>query len=110
MRDHGRYAGTIDDGTCRIEDRENPDAWIEAEYREGWVGRKLMVEDKTAYEEMIEPFYLKCQSCHRHDSPQLWGAGSEYCPHCEQQIEFGLPRAFGWLFGDETPLDESGVI
>lgn len=85
--DSHRYVGFVDDGVCRVEDAENPNAWIEAEYRDGWVGRKLMVDDTTAYEEMIEPFYLKCRSCHRHDSPQMWTADSQYCPMCEIQIK-----------------------
>lgn len=98
-----RYRGFVNDGGCRVEDAENPNAWIEVEYRDGWVGRKLMVDDTTAYEEMIKPFYLKCRSCHRHDSPQMWTADSQYCPMCEIQIQNNIPAAFGWFFGDDEP-------
>lgn len=103
MSNDHHYKGSSGDGMARIEDADNPDAWIEASYREGWVKRKLMVADTTPYEEMIEPFYLKCQSCHRHKSPQCWGAGSPHCPACEQQMEYNIPRAIAWIFDDEEP-------
>jgi len=102
----------VDEGGVRLQDSENDDAWIEADYREGWHKRKIMGDGD--YSEMVEPYYLKCRSCHRHRGPMLWGAGSPYCPDCEQRIEYMLPRAFAGIFGDgwdgESEPVKSGAV
>ncbi|WP_135306325.1 hypothetical protein [Haloarcula amylovorans] len=77
--------GSIEDGVVRLEADDNDDAWIEAEYREGWVRRKLLTDDSDAYQQMVEPYYFRCRCCRRYLSTQRWGKGLPYCPGCEQQ-------------------------
>lgn len=77
----------LDDGGVRLEADGNSDAWIEADYREGWWRRKLLQNDKSAYEDMVEAFFLECQACHRYMSPQIWTEGSAFCPGCEMKFE-----------------------
>lgn len=74
---------SFEDAGVRLEAADNEDAWIEVDYREGWWKRKLMTEDSTAYEEMVEPYFLHCQACGTYDSPQMWSAGCQFCPTCE---------------------------
>ena len=101
--DRAVVRGSCDDGVVRLEDSENPDAWIEAEYRDGWVGRKLLTEDKTSYKEMIHPYQFQCAFCREFHPTELWGADQPYCPHCEQWHEFALPDVMAWLV-DGEPL------
>ncbi|UIP01727.1 hypothetical protein Hbl1158_16870 (plasmid) [Halobaculum sp. CBA1158] len=98
----------LDDGGVRIEDPDNEDAWIETDYREGWEKRKLMTGDGSAYSQMTAPYFLKCRSCHTHHPPIRWGKGSEYCPNCEQQFAYAVPRAWAGIFDNEWE-DMEGV-
>lgn len=98
--------GVPEAGRCRIEDEENPDAWIEAEYRDGWVERKLVGTESEEYHDMIHPFYQRCAFCREWDDPQLWGRGSPYCPLCEQWHEFTLPHWMAELFGAKGDFGE----
>lgn len=77
------------DGGLVIGDAENADAWIRASYRDGWWRRKLW--GAGDYAEMIHPYQLQCRLCRRFDDPMLWGAGSPYCPCCEQHMDY-LPH------------------
>ena len=92
----------LDGGAARLEDADNPDAWIEAEYRDGWVGRKLM-SDGDEYAEMTHPYYFRCRCCREYHETQRWGKGSQFCPHCEQRWEFGIGPMIGRI-GDGVLL------
>ncbi|RLM32640.1 hypothetical protein [Haloarcula sp. Atlit-120R] len=78
-------SGTAADGVVTLQDDDNDDAWIRAEYRDGWVGRKLMRDDGDAYADMVHPFYFRCRCCREYRTTERWGAGSPYCPGCEQR-------------------------
>jgi len=100
-------------GRVRIESVENSEAWIEAEYRDGWAEKKLFNDNSDAYAEMTHPFYLRCTFCKKWDAPQLWAAGSNHCPDCEQWHDFVLPALMGRLFDNKRPVQErqeTGVI
>lgn len=97
-------------GRCRIEDEENADAWIEAEYRDGWAERKLFVEDDEAYHDMTHPFYQRCTFCGRWQSPEIWTRGSPHCPRCEQWHKFTLPYWMAKLFGAKGDFVEEFEI
>lgn len=96
MKVQGKTNG---DGACLL-DGPGEDEWIIAEYRNGWVGRKLLGGDDDAYAEMVEPFYQRCAMCREWKSVQRWGAGSPYCPRCEQWRKWGLPKAIEWVLGE----------
>lgn len=98
--------GQIDDGAARIEDPDNEDAWIEAEYRDGWVGRKLLGTGPETYKKMIHPYYLKCCRCLEIVDTQYWGINSPYCPGCEQYYEHAFPMALAGLFDGEWEKKE----
>lgn len=101
-----RYEGEVPEpGRARIEDPDNADAWIEATYRDGWVGRKLIGTDRGEYEQMVHPFYERCTFCRRWDDPQMWGWGSDHCPRCDRWHTYVLPRLMEWLV-DGEPLGE----
>lgn len=78
-------SGTVEDDGVTLRDDENDDAWLSAEYRDGWVGRKLMSDDGDDYADMVHPYYFRCRCCRRYLPTQRWGAGSAYCPGCEQR-------------------------
>jgi len=91
-----------DDGVARLEtDRDGE--WIETEYRDGWVGRKLMNQPDEEYKSMVHPYFQQCAHCREFGTTEMWSAGSPYCPHCEQWYEFSLPKIIGWMFDGEQP-------
>lgn len=100
----------LEPGHLRLEDSENSDAWIEATYRDGWVGRKLLNADDDAYAEMVHPYLYQCIMCREWMDTQLWGLESPHCPHCEQFMEFEFPRLMAWLFDGESLEREVMVI
>jgi len=63
---------------------ENPDAWITAEYRDGWVERKLMNDDYD-YGQLVHPYYYRCQCCREWRSTERWPKDSPYCEWCQQR-------------------------
>ena len=92
----------VEPGRARIEDSDNADAWIEAEYRDGWVGRKLLGQDKEVYQEMVHPYLQQCIKCREWADTQMWGLDSPYCPSCEQYMEFVFPRLMAWVCDGES--------
>jgi len=103
--------GSLDDSGCRIEATDNDDAWIEAEYRDGWVARKLMNADGgEAYASMTHPYYQQCAHCREWQTTERWGAKSRYCPRCEMWYEITLPRIIAWLFdGEDISAQEASI-
>lgn len=97
----------IDGGGVRLESRENPDAWIEADYRDGWTKRKLMGD--ADYDGMTHPYYYRCAFCREYGDVQMWGANSPYCPLCEQWHAFVLPQLMAWIVDDEPLSNEQEV-
>lgn len=98
-----RYQGSFtDENAMRIEDSENSDAWLEADYRDGWVERKLLTDDDSAYEEMVNPYYQQCIHCREWQNLDCWGVDSPYCPGCEQFMEYMFPRLMAWVCDGES--------
>ena len=78
--------GTVlDDGGVCLEADFSDDAWMKVEYRDGWVGRKLIADDGDDYEDMVHPFYFRCRCCRRYLPTGRWGSESQFCPGCEQR-------------------------
>jgi hypothetical protein len=110
-RDPTLTGDLTEDGTCRIEDDENPDAWIEAEHRDGWVGRVLFNEDGgEAYQEMIHPYRQQCAHCRRWLTCERWHADSPYCPRCKAWYDYSLPKIIAWMFDGDDPREEVAQI
>lgn len=101
----GQYHGElVEPGRSRIEDKQNPQAWIEAEYEDGWWQRKLMDEDPAVYQNMIHPYEMQCVFCREWWETQVWGYESSFCPRCEQIATMYFPEIIEWLV-DEDPVD-----
>lgn len=87
--DHTIDGTALDDGGVRL-DGEGNGEWMEAEYREGWVGRKLVGTHKDEYDAMVHPYLYKCTWCREWHDVTMWPAGSNLCPHCEQAREYTI--------------------
>lgn len=82
---HGETIVGTGGDLVELRSSENPDAWITAEYRDGWVKRKLLSDDADEYADMVHPYYYRCRCCREYHSTERWGADSRFCPWCEQR-------------------------
>lgn len=101
MTEHELQGELVEPGRARIENPDEPGEWVEAEYKDGWVGRKLVNEDPDVYHSMVHPYYQRCAMCREYDDTQLWGYDSPYCPLCEQWHDFVLPEWFRRVVDEE---------
>lgn len=98
------HGEAFDGGGVRLEG-DGDGEWIEADYREGWVGRKLMnARNPDAYAEMVEPYFFKCTWCREYQSTMRWGAGSNLCPRCEQKRLYTVGEWFKATEDGQLPM------
>lgn len=102
--------GHLRDGVARLQDPNNANAWIEAEYREDWWKRKVMGRDAEEYRQMVHPFYQRCTFCREWYNTQRWGVDSPHCPMCEQWWDFCLGDWFERTEGGVPPEAANGVV
>jgi len=93
---------------ARIEDPDNPDAWIEAEFPDGWGASELMQDDDgEAYAALVEPYKMQCPACREFFSPQFWGVEQTYCQACTYRLERGIGH---WFKRTENGIEPGDTI
>lgn len=103
--------GTCDDGVVKLQEDGNADAWITAEYPDGWWRRNLLTADDDEYEETTHPYLFQCAFCREFQTTTCWGADQPFCPRCEQWHEFVLPDLMAWIAdGEELGQQEEMEI